>query len=363
MLIESLESDIPPLTDFRWPAEWEQHVCTWAAWPVNAPTWPGIFDRIPEAFARFIATVAQFEPVRLLAGGEGVRESARPVLNRALDRIGSKYPVELVDIPVNDSWCRDYGPVFLNGRANSSQPGRSVIVDWSYNAWGNKYGPWDLDALAAGAISGKIGIPSVRPGLVLEGGAIEGNGAGTILTTESCLTHPNRNSGATRDSMEQALRWWMQGQHIVWVPGGGIIGDDTDGHIDQSARFVSPASVVVASPHDNDAPEAAALRANSKAIRTSTNASHESLRVIPLPNPEPKFHQQNRLPASYCNYMLANGAVIMPAFRDAADDNAMQILQDCFPDRAVVSVDALDLVWGLGAFHCLTQQQPMASEK
>ena len=351
------------LTHYRWPAEWEHHDATWVAWPVNPNTWPGIFERIPAAFAEFVAAIARFEPVRILAGGDGVAESARPLIDAACSRHGSRFVPELIDIPVNDSWCRDHGPIFLTGRTNSPAAGTSVIIDWNYNAWGGKYPPWDLDELTASRIGERLQIRTLRPGLILEGGAIEGNGAGTVLTTESCLLNPNRNFGATRESMEAVLKEWLQVTDIVWLPGHGIIGDDTDGHIDQVARFVDERRVLVAAPYDQDAPEAADLRANFEAVGSSfVGVRRELLEPIPMIMPQPKFLDGNRLPACYCNYYLANGAVIVPTFEDPADEDAMQLLKDCYPDRSIIGVDATDLIWGLGAFHCMTQQQPHAAE-
>ena len=346
------------LSEYRWPAEWEPHAATWVAWPVNPDTWPGIFDRIPAAFAEFVAAIARFEPVRILAGGDGASGSARPLIDAACSRHGSRFVPELLDIPVNDSWCRDHGPIFLNGRDGTTAAGSQVIMDWNYNAWGGKYPPWNLDELTAGRIADALGIRSFRPHMILEGGAIEGNGAGTILTTDSCLLNPNRNPGVTRESMEDTLAVWLQAKNVVWLPGHGIVGDDTDGHIDQLARFVDKRRVLVAAPYHPDAPEAADLRANRNAVANSRNSAGESLIPMPLFMPQPKFQEEHRLPACYCNYCLVNGAVIVPTFGDDADDKAMQLLQDCYADRSVVGIDAINLVWGLGAFHCMTQQQP-----
>ncbi len=348
------------LSNYRWPAEWETHEATWVAWPVNPNTWPGIFEKIPAAFAEFVAAMARFEPVRVLAGGEGVAESARPFIDAACSRHGSRFEPELFDIPVNDSWCRDHGPIFLNGRADTEAAGSQVIIDWNYNAWGGKYPPWNFDELTAGRIADRLGIKSLRPNMILEGGAIEGNGAGTILTTSSCLLNPNRNAGVTQQSMEAILATWLQARNVVWLPGHGIVGDDTDGHIDQVARFVDERRVLLAAPYHPDAPEAAELRANMDAVQSAKNADGESLIPIPLPMPQPKFQEGHRLPACYCNYYIANGAIIVPTFHDPTDDVAMQLLQDCYPNRTIVGVDAIDLVWGLGAFHCMTQQQPKA---
>ncbi|MCA9062920.1 MAG: agmatine deiminase family protein [Planctomycetaceae bacterium] len=345
---------------YRWPAEWEEHSATWLAWPVNPNTWPGIFDRIPPAFARFVAAVARFEPVGLLVGDTD-QESVRRLVESECEAAGAVYPVRFVDIPVNDSWCRDHGPIFLTGRPGSSSEGQTIALDWDYNAWGGKYEPYDRDQMVGRRIAAELGLPVVRPGFVLEGGAIDGNGAGTVLTTTACLLNETRNGAVTPDAVERYLSKYLQTSQTVWLPGHGIVGDDTDGHVDQVARFVSATAVAVAVSYDDDSAEAADLRCNADAVSRAVNAQGEGLQVIPIRIPPPRFQQEQRLPASYCNFCMVNGAVIVPTFQDSADDVAMQQLQTCFPDRLMVGVDSLDLVWGLGSFHCLSQQQPKAS--
>lgn len=355
-----MKQDEMLLRNFRWPAEWEPHVATWVSWPVNPATWPGIFERIPAAYAKMLAAISIFEPVLVLAGGDGVADSAAPLIDAACEAAGSLFPVELLDIPVNDTWCRDHGPVFLSGIHGTEHAGQSLILDWEYNAWGGKYPPWNLDNLAAGRIAERLGIHSIRPQLVLEGGAIEGNGEGTVMTTESCLLNPNRNSGMNRTHMEDVLRHYLRAENVVWLPGHGILGDDTDGHIDQVARFVDARRVLVATSWHADAPEASDLRDNFDAVAAAVNSKGQTLEPLSLRMPSPKFQDAHRMPACYCNFYLANGGVIVPTFGDAADDSAMQTLQDCFPEHRIVGVDAIDLIWGLGAFHCMTQQQPRA---
>ncbi|MEZ6125830.1 MAG: agmatine deiminase family protein [Planctomycetaceae bacterium] len=348
----------PDLSNYRWPAEWEPHASTWLAWPVNPDTWPGIFDRIPPAFARLVAAIARFEPVDLLCAREV--EQARALIDAACAEAESAFPVRFHDIPVNDSWCRDYGPIFLNRNsdADAARLPAQVILNWDYNAWGGKYPPWTSDAVVATKIGSQLNIPVVSPGIILEGGAIEGNGQRVVMTTESCLLNPNRNPGLSREEVEDFLRRYLSVSHIVWLPGEGIIGDDTDGHIDQVARFCSETKVLVASPFDADAPEAADLRANREAISNARNASGQLLEAIELKMPSPKFQQGHRLPACYCNFYIANGGIVVPTFEDPADEIACQVLQQCFPSHKIVGVNAIDLIWGLGAFHCMTQQQP-----
>lgn len=345
-------------SSYRWPAEWETHEATWLSWPVNPNTWPGIFEQIPADYARFVAAIACFEPVRILTANAAAADEARRLTNEACEAAAAKFPVDFIDIAVNDSWCRDYGPIFLNRRPEITSGDAQIMIDWDYNAWGGKYPPWDHDAQVARKIAHLLNCPRISPGIILEGGAIEGNGAGTVLTTENCLLNPNRNPDLNRLAMEGLLRRYLNCERVVWLPGHGIIGDDTDGHIDQVARFADRLHVLVAAPHNDDAEEATALRANRDAVLAARTATGESLQVTDLKMPSPKFEQGHRLPACYCNFYIVNGGVIVPTFRDAADDEALVALQAAFPDRRIVGVDALKLIWGLGAFHCMTQQQP-----
>lgn len=347
----------PKLSNYRWPAEWESHAATWLSWPIRPATWPGIFERIPTAYAKFVAAIAQFEPVNVLANGR-VKESARALIDEACEGSAARFEVQLLDIEVNDTWCRDYGPIFLNAKPAAIDATPQIAIDWDYNSWGGKYPPWDSDAAVAATICATLDVPSVKPGLILEGGAIDGNGDGMILTTENCLLNPNRNPDLTRQQMESVLRTHLGAKTIVWLPGHGIIGDDTDGHIDQVSRFVDIDAVVVAAPFDADSPEANDLRANRIALSSAWDRYGNALRVVDLPLPAPKFQDGHRLPASYCNFYIVNDGVIVPTFGDPADDYACQTLQDLFPSRKVLGVDASELIWGLGAFHCMTQQQP-----
>lgn len=342
---------------YRWPAEWETHAGTWLAWPVNRSTWPGIFDRIPRAFAKFVAAIARFEPVFLIASA-GIQEEVRRLTEEACSEAAATHPVNLVDIPTNDSWCRDFGPQFLNRRreAGCDKPAQ-IIVDWGYNAWGQRYPPWDLDAAATTRISESTLLPVCRPELVLEGGAIDGNGADVVLTTKSCLLQQARNGSVAQEQVESWLSEWIGARQIIWLPGGGIEGDDTDGHIDQIARFVDEYSVVVAAPNDQDAAGAAELRENARVLAASS-IGNSPVDITELKRPARKTHDGHPLPCSYANFCLCNSAVLCPTFQDPEDDAAMAVLQSLFPDRQVVGVDCLDLVWGLGALHCLSHEQP-----
>lgn len=345
------------LTNHRWPAEWEPHAGTLITWPVSPDTWPEVFPLIPAAFARFIATVARFEPVWVLAAGDQVAESARPLIDRACESAGNRYPVTLLNIPVNDSWCRDYGPTIVMPRPDAVTSA-AVAIDWKYNAWGGKYPPWDHDARVASDVARHFGLSVVSPEIVMEGGAIDGDGAGTLLTTTSCLLNPNRNPELDQNQAEMTLKETLGASTVIWLPGDGLPGDDTDGHIDQLARFVEPGRVVVAEAWNEDAPEAAHLRANRDAIESARDADGRTLTTIPLRIPSPAVRNGQRQPMSYCNFYLVNGAVLVPTFEDAADNDALQTLQSCFPQRRIVQLDSTDLVAGLGSLHCLSQQIP-----
>ena len=346
------------LKHYRWPAEWEAHDSTWVGWPVSRDTWPGIFERIPAAYAKFVAAIACFEPVNILATTT-TQKLARPFLDKACETAGTSFDVSFFDIPVNDSWCRDYGPIFLNRCPGVTDEPKQIVIDWDYNSWGGKYPPWNDDAAVASKVAANLQMQAIKPGIILEGGAIEGNGDGVLLTTTSCLLNPNRNPHHNKEHMESMLRDFMQVESIAWLPGAGIVGDDTDGHIDQVARFVSTDEVLVAAPYDDDAPESGLLRANYDVVANFPTQAG-LLKPIELKMPGPKFQQGHRLPACYCNFHIVNNGVIVPTFEDAADDIALQTLQDVFTDRKIVGVNAIDLVWGLGAFHCMTQQQPKA---
>ena len=349
------------LTHYRWPAEWETHKSTWVSWPVNAATWPGIFARISPVFAEFVATIACFERVNVLVGGVNIDRDVQPLIDAACEKAAATFEVCMVDIQTNDAWCRDYGPMFLNSASVASDMRPQIAVDWGYNAWGEKYPPWDRDAAVTEQIARHQLVPRIQPGIILEGGAVDGNGGRTVITTESCLLNAGRNLSNDRHMMESILQKFLRVETVVWLPGGGILGDDTDGHIDQIARFTDEQTVLVAAPCDADAPEAVELRANYSVVAQARNNRGVGLCPVELRMPSPQFQHGGRLPASYCNFYIVNGGVIVPLFNDPADEDAMQVLQAAFPGRLVVGLDACDLVRGLGAFHCISQQQPTVS--
>ncbi|MBM4002982.1 MAG: agmatine deiminase family protein [Planctomycetes bacterium] len=336
----------PAERGYRWPAEWEPQSRLWLSWPHNRRTWPGRFEGIPEIMARYVREVAQFQPVDILAGGDDV-------MREATDAVGGLANVTLHDILTNDAWCRDHGPTFLAG--SSSLP--PALVDWGYNAWGGKYPPYDLDDAVPQRIAEGMGRIAFTPGVILEGGAIDGNGRGTILTTESCLLNPNRNGPIGKSRLEQLLADFVGARLVIWLTGGDLAGDDTDGHVDQLARFVDPCTVVVAHEPDPADINHQPLARNLKLLRNLTNETGTPLRVVTLEMPRPVLVDGQRLPASYCNFQIGNRFVIVPQFDDPNDAPAITTLRDCFPDRRVIGLPARDLVWGLGAYHCLSQQE------
>lgn len=350
----------PRQLGYRWPAEWEPHAGTWIAWPHNEQTWPGEFAHIPVIFQQLIAMLLQWEPVHLLASEPVIARQARERLQPLTS--STSHPLYWHDIATNDAWVRDFGPTFLVGKPSDGPDLQLAGIDWHYNAWGGKYPPYQLDQQASEQILSDLGANRFCPAMVLEGGAIEGNGAGTVIITESCLLNPNRNPDWTRSMAERVLLDYLSAEQFIWLNGNGLVGDDTDGHIDQLVRFVDTSTVVAATCEDPRDPCYQPLNDNVEALKQVGLVSGQELEVIPLPLPQPVEYGGQRLPASYCNFFIANGGIIVPQFDDPHDQLAREILQTCFPEREVVGLPASKLVWGLGTIHCLTQQQPVTHQ-
>jgi agmatine deiminase len=331
------------------PAEWAPHRGTWLSWPHKEASWPGKFEPVPEIFA---------EMVRWLAPGEEVHINVRDIaMEREVRTLLAGRTVPLGNVtfhhhPTNDAWCRDHGPIFVH-----RPDGAEVILDWGYNAWGDKYPPYDLDDTVPTRIGEELGIPVISPGMILEGGSIEVNGRGTLLTTEACLLNPNRNPSLSREQIEERLRRYLGVRHILWL-GDGIEGDDTDGHIDDLTRFVGPRTVVTVIEENRADSNYQPLQENLARLRAMTDQDGAPLEVVTLPMPRPLYQDDQRLPASYANFYIGNEVVLLPAYDPPRDAEASETLQRLFPDRKVVAIDCTDLVWGLGAFHCVTQQWP-----
>ncbi|MCZ6463502.1 MAG: agmatine deiminase family protein [Proteobacteria bacterium] len=333
----------------RWPAEWEEHQATWLAWPHNPETWPGRLTAVEAAFAAMVEALAPRETVCIAVDGDPMQERARRRLEeRGID---PDRGVRFVDIPTDDAWIRDSGPVFV------ADGDETALLDFRFDSWGGKYPPWERDDAVPRGVAAHLGLRRIEVLAVLEAGSIDGDGRGAVLTTETCLLHPNRGAGRTREELEALLAETLGARHVLWL-GGGIAGDDTDGHVDNVARFVAPGAVVAAVENDPGDPNHAPLRDNLERLRAMRDADGKPLDVVPLPMPPSLTADGQRLPASYANFYLANGVALVPVFAAPQDERALAVLRECLPDREIVPIPSADLVVGLGAVHCLTQQQP-----
>jgi agmatine deiminase len=337
---------------YHMPAEWEPQVAVWLAWPHNRETWPGeALARVQRAYAAWIGALLPGQAVELLVG-EAEVESARGRLAAAgVDPAR----VSLRRIATCDAWIRDYGPTFLVNRAR----GGLALVDWRFNAWGGKYAELLPDDRIPRRLNEELGMPRFEPGIVLEGGSIEVNGRGSLLTTEQCLLNPNRNPGLGRLELERVLGEQLGVRNVLWL-GEGIAGDDTDGHVDDFARFVAPRAVVCAVEPDPQDVNHRPLREARERLARCRDERGRPLEVVELPMPGPVVLDGDRLPASYANFYIGNRCVAVPAFGHANDEIALAVLRKCFPGRRVVGIDCRAMVGGLGALHCGSQQQPAA---
>src|ERR1700730_132515 len=342
---------------YRMPAEWAPHVATYLVWSHNRDTWPGKFEAIAPVFARMAAAIAEFELLRLLVADESMANAARETIIRVAGPAARLDRIAFSAVATNDSWIRDYGPIFVNRAAPGDAPAQ-VALDFGFNSWGEKYGAFELDDAVPRRLGERWGFEVIEPGMVLEGGSIDIDGAGTLLTTESCLLNPNRNPGLDRAEIERRLKYWLGVSKVLWL-GEGIAGDDTDGHVDDLARFVAPAAVVTVIEEDPRDENYRALVDNLKRLRSMRDAEGRALTIETLPMPPALYHEGTRVPASYANFYILNGGVIVPTFGCAQDAAAIAILERLFSGRRVVGIPSADLVWGLGAIQCLTQQHPM----
>jgi agmatine deiminase len=350
---------VPRLADlgFHMPAEWEPHRGTWLSWPHKEASWPGKFAGVPAIFARMVRLLADREEVHISVAGPEMEAQVRSLLS---DEGADTGNVFFHYHPTNDAWCRDHGPIFVHRQAGDAL--EEAILDWGYNAWGGKYPPYDLDDVLPSRIAEELGIPAYHPDMILEGGSIDVNGQGTLLTTEACLLNPNRNPKLGREEIEARLREYLGVSNILWL-GDGIAGDDTDGHVDDLTRFVSPTTVVTVVEDDPSDENYAPLQENLERLRGMRDQDGRPLRIETLPMPRPVHHAGHRLPASYANFYIANGLVLLPTYDPERDEEARTTLSRLLPGREVVGLDCTDLVWGLGAFHCVTQQWPALREE
>lgn len=366
------QTPTPAARGYRMPAEWEPHAATWLSWPrregISFPG-KGAYDKAMPAFAKMVHALADSEPVNINVCDATHEADVRKILTK----IGAKHGhVTFHHIPTNEPWCRDHGPIFLTRKDEPSK----LILDWDYNAWGFKYPPFDDDDYVPTAIAEKLGLSVEHPGMIFEGGSIDVNGAGVLLTTRSCLLNQNRNPDMTQHEIEQKLRDFLGVREVLWL-GDGIEGDDTDGHIDDIARFVSEDTILCAIEEDESDKNFEPLKANHDYLASLTEGEKPKskkkksddedegedgptprFQVLKMPMPRKLMRDGQRLPASYANFYIANKVVLLPTFADASDRWATAILERAFPGRKVIGIDCRELIWGLGAFHCLTQQQP-----
>ena len=343
---------------YRRPAEWEPHTATWLSWPHNARDWPGKFAPVRWVFAEMIRYISRGERVRLL-----VRDAAQAKhAATCLQKVGTDLSqIDFIEVPTNRGWTRDLGPLFVK-----NEQGNTLIARYHFNAWAN-YPDFQLDNAVPDVVAARFGFSLVHPRyhgkpVILEGGAIDVNGHGTLLTTEECLVHPDiqvRNPGMTKADYESSFRETFGVTQTIWL-GEGIMGDDTHGHVDDLCRFVNPSTVVLIQEDDVYDDNYARLQENRERLEGLRLANGESLAVVPLPMPRPLFFNGIRVPASYANFYIGNTVVLVPTFNDPNDRIALGILEELFPDRDVVGIYCGDLIWGFGAIHCLTQEEPVS---
>lgn len=340
----------PKSLGFRFPAEWEKQEALWLSWPHKEESWPGKIETVYAPYSAFVKAVAENQKVRINVADEDMKAFALKYLSEAGANLDN---VEFYFNPTNDAWCRDHGPAFVI----NEDRGEKAVVDWGYNAWGGKYPPYDLDDVVPTRIANHFGHKLFNPSIVMEGGAVEFNGAGTVMTTEACLLNPNRNPHLNKEQIEQYLLEFYGQKQVLWL-GDGIVGDDTDGHIDDITRFVNEDTVLTVIEDDPKDDNYQLLQDNLALLKKMKLADGRKLNVITLPMPKPVVYEDQRLPASYANFYIANRVVVVPVFNDDNDEKALAIIQQFFPDRKVIGINSVDIIWGLGSFHCLSQQEP-----
>lgn len=344
----------PAQLGYRMPAEWEPHIATWFTWPrPEGISFPDKYDTVPAVYAELIKHLVKVEEVHINVWNEEKEIVAREALrafNTPLDRVHFHH------FPAYEPWCRDHGPIFIVREQNGIR--ERAIVDWGYNAWGGKYPPYDLDDRVPVHVANFRNLELFSPGIVMEGGSIEVNGKGTLLTTTACLLNPNRNPHLNQQQIEQYLKDYLGVRHILWL-GEGIIGDDTDGHIDDISRFTDANTIITVVEEDPQDENYEILNENLKMLKTFKDQEGQPFRVVTIPMPGIVQYEEQRLPASYANFYIANEIVLVPTYRNANDRKALETLQTLFPTRRVIGIDSTELIWGLGSFHCISQQEPV----
>ena len=345
----------PAALGYSFPPEWHPHTATWFSWPrPEGISFPDKYHTVPENLARIMAEIAPRERVEInVPNGNWER-----IVREQLERYGC--PTRNVffhHIKTNESWCRDHGPAFVLKKDKTGKTS-AAIVDWGFNAWGGKYPPYDDDDAVPTNIAREMKLPVFYPKIVMEGGSVEFNGAGTVMTTTQCLLNKNRNPHLNKTEVEQYLKDYYGQKHVVWL-GEGIEGDDTDGHIDDLARFINPTTIVTAVEENSKDANYKILKENRKRLEKARDQDGKPFEIVEIPMPGLVEYDGQRLPATYVNFYFVNGALLVPTFGNKKQDQrALEILQKHLPDRKVIGVDCVELIWGLGAIHCLTQQQP-----
>jgi len=350
-MLMNLDRPTPREQGYYFPAEFAPHVATWLSWPHKEASWPGKIHSIFPSYAQFIKELVKGEEVKINVVNSAMQQFATQTLEKAGVDLSR---VQFFLHPTNDAWCRDHGPAFL---INPSAVRSKVIVDWGYNAWGDKYPPYDLDDVIPTLIARHYNYPVYNPGIVMEGGSVEFNGAGTVLTSTACLLNPNRNPHLNQAQIEEYLRAYYGVEQVLWVD-EGIVGDDTDGHIDDTVRFVNEDTVLTVVETNRSDENYSLLQHNLKQLKAMRLVNGKQLNIVEIPMPEPLSYEGQRLPCSYANFYIANQSVIVPVFNSKNDNKALQLIEECFPGRRVIGIDSTDIIWGLGSFHCLSQQEP-----
>lgn len=338
------------------PAEWHPHSATQLHWPSNRETWPGgRLQRVEKVYLDIIEVLHNYEPVHLFVENERIHKHAFELLGRRDIDFGR---VVFHIQPINDVWARDCGPIFIRRQIEGSE--EYAITDWEYNAWGEKYPPYSDDNRLPKYVASKYGFKTFEPGMVLEGGSIDTNGNGVLLTTESVLLNPNRNPGLSKEEIERRLKNYLGVEKIIWLK-EGLAGDDTDGHIDDLTRFLNEKTILTMVSDDPGDVNYQALQTNLEILLEATDQYDEKFIIEPLPLPETKIEGttvdgSEYVPASYANFYVANGVVLVPVYDERYDQKALRLFRQYFPDRDVIGIPCADLVWGQGSIHCITQQ-------
>ncbi len=352
--LEAYGSPTPLALGFRMPAEWEPQAAVWFSWPHERATWPGHYRTIPGVYARIVAAISRLEEVGINCARR-FQARAKALCARAgadMKRVTFHHH------PTDDTWCRDHGPIFVK----NDRTGEVAVTDWVFNAWGGKYPPWKRDNDIPPRIARALKLRRFVNDMVLEGGSIEVNGQGLLLTSEQCLLNKNRNPHLSRAQIEQNLRDYLGVQTVLWL-GDGIIGDDTDGHIDDITRFYKPDGFITCVEKNKRDPNHAPLAENLARLCAFRTPAGRRFDVVTLPMPKPFGFKGRPVPASYANFLIINGAVLVPQFRQPRRDaEAREIIGGCFPVREIIGIDCYHLVWGLGTLHCISQQQPASAK-